>query len=156
VTHVSELGRERFALTAPPPVRTLAIAALMAIIGVTLMVGSRAWGLGPVVLVLGIACLAFAVALALVGLILVNRLRSTLVLDDDGITVIRGRRTERLTWSDIDSVNLVGQRLTFHTKRAGRPRVTVINPGSGTDPTFTSLIRVIRGRLDASRGYRTS
>ncbi|HWI00557.1 MAG TPA: hypothetical protein VNT27_09500 [Propionibacteriaceae bacterium] len=153
---MSELGRERFALTAPPPVRTLAIAALLAIIGVTLMVGSRAWSLGPVVLVLGIACLAFAIALALAGLILMNRLRSTLVLDDDGITVIRGRRTERLTWSDIDSVNLVGQRLTFHTKRTGRPRVTVINPGSGTDPTFTSLIRVIRGRLDASRGYRTS
>ena len=57
VTHVSELGRERFALTAPPPVRTLAIAALLAIIGVALMVGSRALGLGPVVLVLGVACL---------------------------------------------------------------------------------------------------
>ena len=120
------------------------------------MVGSRALGLGSVALVLGIACVAFAVALALVGVILVGRLRSTLVLDADGITFIRGRRTDHLNWSDIDSVNLVGQRLTFHTKRADRTRVSVINPGSGTDPTFTSLIRVIRDRLDASRGYRTS
>jgi hypothetical protein len=156
VTHVSELERERFALTAPPPVRTLAIAALLAIIGVALMVGSRALGLGPVVLVLGIACLALAVALALAGVILVSRLRSTLVLDADGISLIRGRRTERLTWSDIDSVNLTGHRLTFHTKLASRTRVSVINPKSATDPTFTSLLRAIRGRLDANRGYRTS
>jgi hypothetical protein len=153
---VSELGTERFALTAPPPVRTLAIAALLAIIGVALMAGSRALGLGRVVLVLGIVCLALAVALALAGVILVSRLRSTLVLDADGITFVRGRRTDRLTWSDIDSVDLAGQRLTFRTKLASRTRVSVINPRSGTDPTFASLIGAIRGRLDANRGYRTS
>ena len=49
----------------------------------------------------------------------------------------------------------MGQRLTFVTKQAGSTRVSVLNPRSGTDPTFPALIRAIRGRLDANRGYRT-
>ena len=153
---MSELGRDRFALTGPPPVRTLAIAALVAMVGAALMVGSRGLGLGPVVLVLGIAALGFALALALVGVILVSRLRAILVLDTEGITLIRGRRTDRLSWSDIDSVDLEGQRLIFRTKRASRTRVSVINPRGRTDQTFTSLVKAIRIRLDANRGYRTS
>jgi hypothetical protein len=155
VTDVSELGRERFALTAPPPVRTLAIASPVAILGAGLMVSSRAFGLGPVVLVVGAVGLTFAVALALAGVVLVSRLRSTLVLDTDGITLIRGRRTARLPWSDIDRVSLAGQRLTFLTKPASGTGISVINPRSRTDPTFLSLVAAIRGRLDADRGYRT-
>jgi hypothetical protein len=151
---VSELGRERFALTAPPPVRTLAIAALVAIVGATLMVGSSAFGLGSVVLVLGAVGLAFAILLAVAGVVLASRLRSTLELDTDGITLTRGRRTERLSWSDVDSVKLSGQRLTFLTKTAGHGDVSVINTGSPTDPTFTALVTAIRDRLDVDRGYR--
>jgi hypothetical protein len=151
---VSELGSERFALTVAPPIRTLAIASLVAIIGAALTVASRALSLGPVVFALGVAGLVFAVALALAGVILVSRLRSTVVLDKNGMTLIRGRRTDRLPWSDIDSVNLVGRRLTFLTKQASGG-VSVINPGSPTDPTFTSLVAAIRSRLDANRGYRT-
>jgi hypothetical protein len=152
---VGELGVERFTLTAPPPVRTLAIAALVAIIGAALAVASRALGLGPVVLALGVAGLSFAVALALAGVVLVSRLRSTVILDTNGMTLTRGRRTDRLSWSDIDSVNLAGRRLTFLTKQAGATGVSVINTGSPTDPTFTSLVAAIRRRLDANRGYRT-
>jgi hypothetical protein len=152
---VSELGGERFVLTAAPPIRTLAIASLVAIIGAALTVASRALGLGPVVLALGVAGLAFAVALALAGVILVSQLRSTVILDTNGMTLIRGRRTDRLPWSDIDRVNLAGRRLTFLTKQASGDGVSVINPGSPTDPTFTSLVAAIRSRLDANRGYRT-
>ena len=155
MTDVSELGRERFALKAAPPVRSLAIAALVAVVGAALMVGSRALGLGPVVLVLGIAGLGFAVALALAAVILVSRLRSTLVLDTDGITVIRGRHADRLAWSDIDGVHMAGPRLNFLTKPASRTGVSVINPKRRTDPTFLALLEAIQGRLDADRGYRT-
>ena len=125
---MSELGRERFALKAAPPVRSLAIAALVAIVGAALMIGSRTLGLGQVVLVLGIGGLGFAVGLALAAVILVNRLRSTLLLDADGITVIRGRHADRLSWSDIDGVHLAGPRLNFLTKPASRTGVSVINP----------------------------
>jgi hypothetical protein len=152
---VSDLGGERFALTATPPVRALAIASVVAVVGAALTVGSRALGLGPVVLVMGVAGLVLGVALALVTAILVVRLRSTFLLDTDGITVIRGRRTERLPWSDINSVNLAGPRLTLVTEPASGAGVSVINPRSRTDPTFLALIAAIRGRLDADRGYRT-
>jgi Bacterial PH domain len=155
VTDVSELDSERFALTAAPPIRTLAIAALVAIVGAALMVGSRALSLGPVVLVVGAAGLAFAIALALAGVILASRLRSTLVLDTDGITLVRGRRTERLPWSDIESVRLTGPRLTFLTKTASGTAVSVINPRGRTDPVFAALVTAIRDRLDVDRGYRT-
>src|SRR3712207_2668295 len=55
VTDVSDLGEERFALTATPPVRTLVIASLVAVVGAALAVGSRALGLGPVAMVTGVA-----------------------------------------------------------------------------------------------------
>ena len=155
VTTVSELAGERYALTAALPIRTFAIAALVAIIGAALTGGSRALGLGPVVLALGVAGLGFAVALVLTAVILVSRLRSTLVLDTNGITLIRGRRTDRLAWSDIDRVNLAGRRLTFLTRQGSGTGFSVINPGSRTDPTFASLVVAIRSRLDANRGYRT-
>jgi hypothetical protein len=119
------------------------------------MVGSRALSLGPVVLVVGAAGLAFAIALALAGVILASRLRSTLVLDTDGITLVRGRRTERLPWSDIESVRLTGPRLTFLTKTASGTAVSVINPRGRTDPVFAALVTAIRDRLDVDRGYRT-
>jgi hypothetical protein len=154
VTDVSELDSERFALTAAPPIRTLAIASLVAVVGAAMMVASRALRLGPVVLVVGVVGLAFAIALALAGVILATRLRSTLVLDTDGITVVRGRRTDRLPWSNIESVRLTGPRLTFLTKTASAD-VSVINPRGRTDPTFTALLTTIRDRLDVDRGYRT-
>jgi hypothetical protein len=153
---VTELDRERFTLTAPPPVRSFAVAALMAVVGAALMVGSRALGLGTVVLVLGIVMLGLAAALVVAAVILVGRLRCTLVLDPAGIAVSRGRRTQRLPWSNIDAVRLTRRRLTFVTKPAVGAEMSVINPRGDTDPTFRSLVAAIRSRLNASRGYRTS
>jgi hypothetical protein len=152
---VSDLGGERFALTARPPVWALAIASLVAVVGAALAVGSRALGLGPVALVTGIVGLVLGVVLVLAAAILVVRLRSTLLLDGQGLTVLHGRRTDRLLWSDITSVNLAGPRLTFVTESASGTGVSILNPRSRTDPTFLALVAAIRDRLDADRGYRT-
>ena len=152
---MSELGRERYTLTAPSPVRSFVIAALVSIIGAALTVGSRALELGRAVLIVGIIALGFATALVLSAVILMRRLQSTLVLDHDGVTVVRGRRSQRLPWSSIDSVSLAGRRLILQTKAAGGSQLSVINPRSASDPTFTSLVAAIRGRLNADRGYRT-
>lgn len=152
---MSDLGEERFALTATPPVRSLAIASLVAVVGAALAVCSRALALGPIALIIGVIGLVLGVVLVLATAILVVRLRSTLVLDGQGVTVIRGRRTDRLSWSDVTSVNLAGPRLTFVTGSASGPGVSVLNPRGRTDPTFLALVAAIRGRLDADRGYRT-
>ena len=153
-SRVSDVS-ERYTLAVAPPVRPLVIASLVSIIGAALVVSSRALGLGSVALVAGIVALGLAAALVVAALILVRRLRSTLALDAEGITVIQGRRSRRLRWPDIDSVSLTGRRLTLLPKPSAGSQVSVINAGNPTDPTFTSLIAAIQGRLDASRGYRT-
>jgi hypothetical protein len=144
-------GQDRFTLTAPPPVRALAIAAVTALVGAGLMVASRVLDLGPVGLVVGLVGLALAVALAVAALVLGARARADLIMEPDTITVRRGGQERRVPWSDIDSVTLTGPRLTLVRKTG--PGVVLVNPRTPTDPTFTALLSAIQDRLDADRGY---
>jgi hypothetical protein len=144
-------GQDRFTLTAPPPVRALAIAAVLALVGAGLMVASRVLDLGPVVLVVGLVGLALAVALAVAALVLGARARADLIMESDAITVRRGGQERRVPWSDIDSVTLTGPRLTLVRKTG--TGVVLVNPRTPTDPTFTALLSAIQDRLDADRGY---
>ena len=146
-------GDQRFTLTAPPPVRALAIAAVTALVGAGLMVASRALDLGAVVLVVGLVGLGLAVALAAAALVLVARVRAELVMEPEAITVRRSRQVQRVPWAEIDTVTLAGRRLAL-ARKAGAD-VVVINPRTPTDPTFVALLETISRRLDADRGYRT-
>ena len=146
-------GDQRFILTAPPPVRALAIAAVTALVGAGLMVASRMLDLGTVVLVVGLVGLGLAVALALTALVLVARSRAELVMEPEAITVRRTGQVQRLPWAEIDTVTLTGPRLAL-VRKAGTD-VVVINPRTPTDPTFVALLAAISRRLDADRGYRT-
>ena len=143
---------ERFTLTAPPPVRALAIAAVTALVGTALMVLARALDLGPVVLVVGLVGLVLAVALAVAALVLTARFRAELVLEPAAITARRAGQTQRVPWADIDTVTLTGPRLALVRKSGAN--VIVLNPRTPTDPTFTALLTAIQQRLDADRGYR--
>ena len=93
-------GQERFTLTPPPPVRALAIAAVTALVAAGLMVASRVFDLGSVVLVVGLVGLGLAVALAVAALVLATRARTDLVLGPDAVTVtaevVRERTDEGL------------------------------------------------------------
>jgi hypothetical protein len=156
---VSESGRLRpqqtqFVLTAPPPVRSLAISAVVAVIAAALIVLTSAFQLPGAVAIAGIVIMIFAFALAVVALLLTVRLRTFLILDSQSITIIKGRRRRILDWSMIDSVRLQGARLKLITKRQGGADVTVVNPRSAADATFTALAADIGRRLDADRGYQ--
>jgi len=152
---VVDRSGERFVLSVRPPIRALAIAAIGALVGAGLMVLARLLDLGLVLLIIGGAVLILAVALALLAALMVARLRSTVVLDADAITMTRGRRTERVAWSGVDNVKLKGPRLTLITKPDQGDNLTVINPRTPTDPTFMSLVAAVQGRLNADRGYGT-
>ena len=143
-------------MTARPPVRALAIAAVSTVLGAVLMVLAQARDLGLVLMIIGSALLVFGVTLGLIAILLVARLRSTVVLDRDGVTVLRGGRHQRLAWSAIDHVDLDGPRLSMISKCDDQPDVIVINPRTSTDPTFLALVAALQKRLDADRGYRTS
>lgn len=146
-------GEQRFTLTAPPPVRALAIAAVTALVAAALAVASRMLDLGSVVLVVGVVGLGLGVALAVAALVLAARSRADLVLGADAVTVRRAGRTQRVSWADIDNVSLTGPRLTMVRKTG--PDLVVVNPRTPTDPTFTALLAALSRRLDADRGYRT-
>jgi hypothetical protein len=55
---VSQSSGERFALTARPPVRALAIASMTTLLGAVLLVLGQARGLGLVLVILGVAAAA--------------------------------------------------------------------------------------------------
>ena len=153
---MSQSTRERFALTARPPVRALAIAAVTTLLGAVLMVLAQARDLSMVLLIIGSALLVFGLTLGLLAIMLVARLRSTVVLDGDGATVVRGSRRQSLTWSAIDHVDLDGPRLSMISKGEDGPDLVVINPRTPADQTFLALVAAVQKRLDADRGYQTS
>jgi hypothetical protein len=143
----------RFALTAPPPVRSLAISAVAAVIAAAMIVLSSALDLPRVVMIAGVSLMIFATSLAVVALVLTARLRTTLLLDAESITIINGRRRRVVAWSTIKVVRRQGPRLLLITKPGDGEDATVINPGTATDATFGALIAEIQRRLDVDRGY---
>ena len=156
---MSESGRLRpqqthFVLTPLPPVRSLAISAVAAVIAAAVIVLASALQLTRAVAIAGIVIMAFAIALAVVALVLTARLRTTLILDSKSITIIKGRHRRVLDWSMIDSVRLQGPRLKLITKPQGGVDATVLNPRSAADTKFTALVADIGRRLDADRGYQ--
>ena len=144
----------RFTLAAPPPVRSLAISAGAAVIAAAVIMLGSALDLPQVVTVAGAVQLILAVVLALVALVLTARLRTSLVLNSESITIIKGRRRRALSWSMIDTVRRQGPRLLLITKPDAGADATVLNPGTATEATFDALIAEIQRRLDADRGYR--
>jgi hypothetical protein len=144
----------QFTLTAPPPVRSLAISAVAAVLGAVGIVLGSALELPQAVTIAGIGLMIFAVALAVVALVFTARLRTALILDSESISVIKGRRRRVVPWSMIDIVRSQGPRLLLITKPEGGSDVTVVNPRAATDATFSALITEIQKRLDADRGYR--
>ena len=88
--------------------------------------------------------MVFAIALAVVALVLTARLRTTLILDSKSITIIKGRHRRVLDWSMIDSVRLQGPRLKLITKPQGGADATVLNPRSAADASVHCACRRYR------------
>jgi hypothetical protein len=145
--------KARFTLTAPPPVRSLAISAVAAVIAAAMVVLGSAFDLPQVVIIVGVGLMIFACALAVVALVLTARLRTTLALDPHSITIIKGRRRQVVPWSTIEIVKRQGPRLLLITKPDGDEDATVLNPRTSNDATFDALIAEIQRRLNADRGY---
>jgi hypothetical protein len=118
-----------------------------------MIVLGSALDLPRVVMIAGVSLMIFATSLAVVALVLTARLRTTLLLDAESITIINGRRRRVVAWSTIEVVRRQGPRLLLITKPGDGEDATVINPGTATDATFGALIAEIQRRLDVDRGY---
>jgi hypothetical protein len=143
-----------FVLAAPPPLRSLGISSVAAVIAAAMIVFASALDLPQGVAFAGIGIMIFAIALAVVALILTLRLRTTLILDSESITISRGWHRKAVPWSMIDSVKLRGPQLLLIIAPEAEPDVVVMNPRGSTDATFAALITEIQSRLNADRGYR--
>ena len=141
-------------LAAPHPLRSLAISSIAALIGAAMIVLGSALDLPRAVAIVGAGLMIFAIVLAIVALALTVQLRTTLILDHQSITIIRGRHHRALPWSMIDSVKMQGPRLLLVQVPGGGPDVVLINPPGSEDATFAALIAEIQSRLNADRGYR--
>jgi hypothetical protein len=144
----------RFTLAAPPPVRSLAISAGAALIAAAMIVLGSALDLPQALIIAGLTLMMFAVALAVVAVALTVRLRTTLILDPESITIINGRRRRVVSWSSIEIVRRQGPRLLLITKPGSGSDLIVVNPRAEPDVMFSALIAEIQKRVDADRGYR--
>jgi hypothetical protein len=142
----------RFVLAAPPPVRALAIAAGLVVVGVALLVLTSAYGWPVGVLVLAVVLAVLGVALGLTALVLTRRTRSVVVSRPDAITVEHGRDRHEIRWAEVGEVRVVGHRLVL-SRKEGEGSVSVLNPRMRANPTFLALMTEVQQRLDADRGY---
>lgn len=146
---------QRFELSAPAPVRALAISAGAGVAAMVLLVVWGVAGRPQVFAVLGMAVLILALALAVAALGLTRRLRTTVLVKATSVVVVRGRRTRSLAWADIDQVTLQGARLTLAAKPGAGEDCILVNPRDPADPTFGSLLTVVQASLNSDRGYGT-
>lgn len=149
----------RFVLAPPPPVRALAIAAGLVVVGVALLVltSANAWPVG--VLVLSLVLLVLGVVLALAALVLTRQIRSVVLSTPEGFTVEHRGERRSIAWSEVSGVRLVGHRLVLSRKEGtaeGGASVSVLNPRMRANPTFLALMSEVQQRLDADRGYTQS
>ena len=148
----------RFVLTAPPPLRSLAISSVSAVIAAAMIVFGTALELPQAVAVVGIGLMVFAVVLAVVALLLTARLRTILILDPQSISITRGGHRRVVPWSMIQTVKMQGPRLLLITAPEAGPNAgpdaEIVNPRRSTDTTFAALLAEIQRRLNADRGYR--
>jgi hypothetical protein len=132
----------------------LAISAGAALIAAAMIVLGSALDLPQALIIAGLTLMMFAVALAVVAVALTVRLRTTLILDPESITIINGRRRRVVSWSSIEIVRRQGPRLLLITKPGSGSDLTVVNPRAEPDVMFSALIAEIQKRVDADRGYR--
>lgn len=118
---------QRYRLPVRPPVRLLLMACLSATVGSGEIVAWAAFRLPAFWLQAGVALIVAAAGLATWALVVHRRLRWTVHVSPDGLTVTRGSRRWQRPWSDIGGVGLVGARLVIRG-RAGEPQQTLAVP----------------------------
>lgn len=144
--------QQTYVLSAPPPVRALAIASVAALLGAVLVVLSATTGLPGLVLVVGVVLLLAGLALAIAGLVLTARLKTTVSLDSDGLHLSRGTARTELPWREITGVDLTANHILVRTSTADGAQI--LNPRGPSDPSVRRLMNAVREALDADRGYQ--
>jgi len=149
----SRAGPQSFVLRPQLSVSVLGAAAASVLAGAVLLVLAGSYDWPVLAFVAAGALLVTGLALVTLASLAYWRLRQTLVLDDEVLTVRRGAGERRLRWSDIERVTLHGDRLMLVTRSGAGEPAEVVRPAGSSPRTFTALLTAIRRRLDANRGH---
>ena len=140
-------------MTPRPPVRALALAAVLAIAGAASIVAPVGGVWGTVLVVLGVVLLGFALALGVLAFAAPRRQQVVIRVDDEGYRVdAPGGVRQQGDWAAVTRVTATPGRLTLH--RGDHERVHLVSP-AGPIQEMDALGEAISRHLDANRGYRT-
>ena len=133
-----------------PPLRALVLAAVLALVGILLLLMADLLDRQLALTALGVVGVVLGLALFAAAWFLARSMRVEVVLDDDGYRLAGPGRVEKGTWAGIGKVTLGGSRITLHRKDGTRVLLVVARGGRAD---LDALGRDIAGRLDADRGY---
>ncbi|MFT4215808.1 MAG: hypothetical protein QM619_01290 [Micropruina sp.] len=137
-------------LTPPLPLRAVALAAVLAIVGAVLIVLTSALDLLAALAVVGWLLLAGAVALLVVAAMSWRRMRVVVEFTDGGYRINGPESHEEGSWADVTKVTQAPTSLTIH--HGPDRRVRLVSP-RGVTAEMVHLTADLAKRLDASRGY---
>lgn len=139
-------------MTPRPPVRALALAAVLAIAGAASIVAPLGGVGGAILVVFGAVLLVCALALGLLAFAAPRRQQVVIRVDDEGYRVDAPGGVRQGDWAAVTRVTATPGRLTLH--RGDHERVHLVSP-AGPTQEMDALGEAISRHLDANRGYRT-
>ncbi|QDP94964.1 hypothetical protein FOE78_02670 [Microlunatus elymi] len=143
---------EKYVLTAAQPIRSAVISAVADLVGAVLFVIGIDRD-NAVLIVIGIVLFALGSALVVAASMLRQRIRTEIVLDDDGIGIHSAGRSARARWSEITAVSRDRRSIYLAQEKTDGPTLKIDSPRGPDDPQFRELARVLSERLDQDRGY---
>ncbi len=137
-------------LTPPLPLRAVAVAAALAVVGAVLIVLPAALRLPVAMAVAGWVLLVGAVALLVVAAVSWRRMRVVVEFTDEGYQITGPDSHEEGVWADVTKVTQAPTSLTIHHGPDRRVRLV---SHRGVTAELVHLVGDLTRRLDASRGY---
>lgn len=133
-----------------PPLRALALAALLVVVGLVLLLMADLLNRQPALTALGVVAVVLGLALFGAAWWLARSMRVEVVLDEDGYHLSGPIRAEEGAWSEIGMVTRGRGRITMHRKGGTRVLLVVARGGKAD---LDALGADIAARLDTNRGY---
>jgi hypothetical protein len=133
-----------------PPVRALALAGLLMLVGLVLMLMATLLEAGLPLTVIGLVVIGLGLGLFLASVWISGTMRVEVRLDEDGYAITARTTSQAGKWADVVRVTRGSDRITLHHKDGAGVQLVVAR---GRTDDLDALSSDIAARLDASRGY---
>jgi hypothetical protein len=142
---------DTYLLTPTDRVRPYAIGAVLDLLGAVALVLGLQWS-ATILIVIGVLALLIGTGISVAAVVVRQKLRTVVVLDDDGLTIRSGGEQARARWADISGAT-TDQRAIYLERSGDLPSLKISSPRGAQDPRLIALAAELTSRLDQSRGY---